>query len=152
MPPWTIPVPALYCRDSFPSVVEEEDLARASVSLNGRLNAQTIGDLAGSLAFLQNSSNVNGRIGLVGFCSGSRLALVFACETTGLSAFVNFYSNSIFQPTEVNPTPAGEILQSLSCPLLGLFGDEDTNPSPADVARLRRVLEDSSKTFELVSY
>ncbi len=145
-------VPALYCRDDFLSVVEEEDLARASASLSGRPNAQTIGDLAGSLAFLQNSSHVNGRVGLVGFCSGGRLALIFACNTTGLNAFVNFYSNSIFQSTEANPTPAGDMLETLDCPMLGVFGEEDTNPSCDDVALLRTKLESLSKTFEIVSY
>ncbi len=80
------------------------------------------------------------------------MALIFACSISGLSAFVNFYSNNIFQPTEANPTPAGDMLQNLCCPMLGLFGDEDTNPSQADVARFRSTLEDSSKTFELVSY
>ena len=144
--------PALYCRDDFLTVVEEEDLAKASTFLSLRPNAQTIGDLAGSLAFLQSDNNVNDRIGLVGFCSGGRLALVFACQTKGLSGFVNFYSNSIFQTTEVNPTPAGEMLETLGCPMLGLFGSDDANPSPADVTRLGRLLEDSSKTFELVSY
>ncbi|MCZ6866996.1 MAG: dienelactone hydrolase family protein [Chloroflexi bacterium] len=145
-------VPALYCRDDFLSVVEEEDLSRASASLNSRPNAQTVGDLAGSLDFLQNSEYVNGKIGLVGFCSGGRLAMIYACHTTGISAFVNFYSNGVFQPTESNPTPAGEMLQNLGCPMLGLFGDEDANPSPADVVRLKELLEGASKTFELVSY
>ena len=145
-------VPALYCRDDFLTVVEEEDLARASASLSARPNAQTIGDLAGSLSFLQSSSFVNGRIGLVGFCSGGRLALVFACNTTGLSAFVNFYSNSIFQSTEANPTPAGDMLESLDCPMLGMFGEDDTNPSGDDVALLRTKLESLSKTFEVVTY
>ena len=149
---YTCIVPALYCRDDFLTVVEEEDLAKASTFLSLRPNAQTIGDLAGSLAFLQSDNNVNDRIGLVGFCSGGRLALVFACQTKGLSGFVNFYSNSIFQTTEVNPTPAGEMLETLGCPMLGLFGSDDANPSPADVTRLGRLLEDSSKTFELVSY
>ena len=145
-------VPALYCRDDFLAVVEEEDLAKASASLSGRPNAQTIGDLAGSLTYLQNSNFVNGRIGLVGFCSGGRLALVFACNTTGLSAFVNFYSNSIFQATDTNPTPAGDMLEGLDCPMLGMFGAEDANPSGDDVALLRNKLGSLSKTFELVTY
>ena len=145
-------VPALYCRDGFLSVVEEEDLSKASASLGGRPHAQTIGDLAGSLAFLQNSSFVNGRIGLVGFCSGGRLALVFACNTTGIGAFVNFYSNSIFQATEANPQPAGDMLESLGCPMLAMFGEEDANPSGEDVALLRTRLESHSKTFEIVTF
>jgi len=145
-------VPALYCREDFLAVVEEDDLQKASAALASRLNAQTVADLAGSLDYMQNSSFVNDKIGLVGFCSGGRLALVFACQTEGLSAFVNFYSNSIFLQTDANPIPAGDMLQNLSCPMLGLFGEEDTNPSPEDVTRLRGGLEDSSKTFELVSF
>ena len=145
-------VPALYCRDEFLSVVEEDDLAKASSWLSSRPTAQTIGDLAGAFSFLQSSPYVSERIGLVGFCSGGRLALIFACNSNGLGAFVNFYSNGIYQSTDVNPMPAGEMVKNLSCPMLGLFGDEDTNPSPDDVARLRKELETSAKTFELVSY
>jgi len=149
-------VPALYCRDEFRSVVEEDDLPKASKWLGSRPNAQTIGDLAGALSFLQTSPQtspyVSERIGLVGFCSGGRLALIFACNSKGLGAFVNFYSNGIYQSTDVNPAPAAEMVENLSCPMLGLFGDDDANPSPDDVARLRKDLEASSKTFELVSY
>ena len=145
-------VPALYCRDEFLSVVEEEDLSKASSWLRNRPNAQTIGDLAGAMTFLQSSPYVNRCIGLVGFCSGGRLALIFACNVTGLSAFVNFYSNSIFQATEVNPTPAGDMVKDLCCPMLGLFGKQDANPSPADVARLGEGLKRHSRSFEIVSY
>ena len=145
-------VPALYCGDEFLSVIEEEDLSKASSWLRNRPNAQTIGDLTGALAFLQESPYVSDRIGLVGFCSGGRLALIFACNVNGLSAFVNFYSNSIFQPTEVNPIPAGDMIKDLCCPMLGIFGAEDTNPAPDDVARLREELDRHSKSFEIVSY
>lgn len=145
-------VPALYCREDFLSVIEEEDLAAASASLSSRLSAQTIGDLGGALAYLQNNSYVNGRIGLVGFCSGGRLAMIFACNTTGLSAFVNFYSNSIIQSPLANQTAAIDMLENLSCPMLGMFGADDTNPSPDDVVQLRSRLESHSKTFEIVTY
>ena len=145
-------VPALYSRDGFLAVVEEEDMASARDALNARPNAQTIGDLNGGLDFLRASPHVNDRIGVVGFCSGGRLGLVFASSGAKLDVFVNFYSNGLFQPTEVNPTPPGALAEALGCPMLALFGDDDANPSPADVARLRQVLEQTGKTFEFVSY
>ena len=145
-------VPALYSRQEFLSVVEEEDLQETSQWLRNRPNAQANGDLQRSLSFLESAPYVNDRIGLVGFCSGGRVALVFACHTTGLSAFVNFYSNGIIQPTEVNPTPVIDMVKDLCCPMLGLFGNDDTNPSPADLAHLRRELERHSKTFEMASF
>ena len=145
-------VPALYSRDGFLAVVEEEDMDAARVALNARPNAQTVGDLTGGLEFLRASPHVNHRVGVVGFCSGGRLGLVFASGGAPVDVFVNFYSNGLFQPTEVNPTTPSELAANLGCPMLALFGDEDTNPSPGDVARLGTILRESGKTFEFVSY
>ena len=145
-------VPALYSRNEFLAVVEEEDLSQAAGWLTARPHAQANGDLLAGQNFLESSSFVNGRIGLVGFCSGGRVALMFACNTQRLAAFVNFYSNGVFQPTEANPVTAGEMVGGLCCPMLGLFGADDTNPSRADVERLRQELQNHGKTFETASF
>jgi carboxymethylenebutenolidase len=145
-------VPALYSRDGFLCVVEEDDLMKAQAAMAARPNAQAIGDLNGGLRFLRSSPHVTDRIGLVGFCSGGRLGLVFASSVTGLDVFVNFYSNGLFQSTDVNPVAPGEIAKDLSCPMLTIYGDEDTNPSPDDMTRLRQIVEGTSNTFEFVSY
>ena len=145
-------VPALYSRDGFLTVIEHSDMDKARDALNARPYVQTVGDLQGSLDFLRASPHVNERIGVVGFCSGGRLGLVFASSGVSVDVCVSFYPNGLFQPTDVNPTPPGELAASLDCPLLALFGDDDANPSPDDAARLRESLERSGKTFEFVSY
>ena len=149
-------VPALYSRDGFLTVVEHSDMDLARDALNTRPNVQTVGDLQGGLDHLRASPHVNERIGLVGFCSGGRLGLVFASSPNlgagQVDLFVNFYSNGLFQPTGVNPVPPGELAVNLGCPMLALFGDDDANPSPGDVAKLRDLLEQSGKSFEFVSY
>jgi len=145
-------LPALYCREEFLAVVEEEDLQKAAVWLRERPNAQTIGDLAGALTFLQTAPYVSERIGLVGFCSGGRLALLFACHSEGLRVFINFYSNGLLQTSAVHPLPPLAMVPTLACPMLGLFGDEDTNPSPTDVTRLQEALEAHAKPCEIVRY
>jgi len=132
--------------------VEEEDLQKAAVWLRERPNAQTIGDLAGALTFLQTAPYVSARLGLVGFCSGGRLALIFACHSVGLRVFVNFYSNGLLQTSTVNPMAPLAMVPTLACPMLGLFGDEDTNPSPTDVTRLQEALEAHAKPYEIVRY
>ena len=145
-------VPALYSRNEGLCVIEEEDMAKARDWLGRRSNVQANADLEAAKEFLRASSFVGDHVGLVGFCSGGRVAMVFASNTIGVDAFVNFYSNGVFQPTEVNPTPAGEMVKDLCCPMLGLFGDDDTNPSPGDVARLRAELDKHGKDYEFVSY
>ena len=166
-------VPALYSRNEALCVIEETDMASAREWLASRPNAQANADLEGAKSFLQASwqaenvapSQQSGRhvsvgsaprtgprIGLVGFCSGGRVALVFACHTTGLDAFVNFYSNGLFQSTEVNPVAPGAMVNGLCCPMLGLFGGEDTNPSPDDVERLKAELDRHGKEYEAVTY
>jgi carboxymethylenebutenolidase len=78
--------------------------------------------------------------------------LLFACSTKGLSCFVDCYSSSLTRITEFSPTPVIDRLKDLCCPILGLFGCDDNNPSPDQVEALRQELIKQNKTFELVSY
>lgn len=145
-------LPALTSRNEKLCVVEEDDIVAARRWLAGRSNIQANADLEAAKSFLHQSAFVGPRIGLVGFCSGGRVGLVFASNTTGFDVFVNFYSNGLYQSTEVNPVAPGEMVKDLCCPMLGLFGAEDTNPSPEDVATLRAELDRHGKRFEFVSY
>jgi carboxymethylenebutenolidase len=144
--------PALFSREAFLTCVEERDVEKSVVWTRRRPDAQTIGDLAGALTFLQQQPFVNDRIGLLGFCLGARAALVFACSIRGLRVFVTCYSNGIILANEVNPVPAIDRVKELSCPMLGLFGAGDTNPSPADVERLHQELEKHGKPHKIVIY
>jgi carboxymethylenebutenolidase len=49
-------------------------------------------------------------------------------------------------------TPIVDKTPSLSCPLLGLFGEEDSYPSPAQVVELEEALKANGKTYEFHSY
>ena len=56
---YVVILPALYSREEFLAVVEEEDLQKAAVGLRERPNAQTIGDLSGALTFQQTATVVS---------------------------------------------------------------------------------------------
>lgn len=45
-----------------------------------------------------------------------------------------------------------DMTKNLACPLLGLFGAEDTSPSPQDVARIEEELKRFNKTYEFHTY
>jgi carboxymethylenebutenolidase len=54
--------------------------------------------------------------------------------------------------TDRQPVAPIDMTENLACPLLGLFGAEDTSPSPADVERIEKELKRFNKTHEFHTY
>ena len=54
--------------------------------------------------------------------------------------------------TARQPVAPIDYTKNLQCPLLGLFGVEDTRPSPADTARTEAALQEAGKTYEFHTY
>ena len=104
---YAVILPALLSRKEKLCVVEEEDMPDFRNWLAERSNVQANGDLEAAKSFLRRSSFVGPRIGVVGFCSGGRVGLVFSCNTDGLDAFVNFYSNGLYQDHRSQPGGPG---------------------------------------------
>ena len=50
------------------------------------------------------------------------------------------------------PVAPIDLTERISCPLLGLFGNEDTNPSPEDVNRTESALKRFGKNYEFHRY
>jgi carboxymethylenebutenolidase len=90
-------------------------------------------------------------IGITGFCMGGRVAYLVATHIPDLRAAVVFYGGNIMAPWGDGPAPFDRTEQT-QCPLMGLFGEEDTNPSPADVAKLDAELTRLGKVHEFHSY
>ncbi|WP_327009334.1 dienelactone hydrolase family protein [Dactylosporangium sp. NBC_01737] len=97
----------------------------------------------------------NGKVGVIGHCSGGRQALLVATALP-LDAAVDCYGAFALEPppasTGLKMTSIKDRLGDLSCPVLGLFGDDDKNPSPAEVDRLAGILAGHGKQFERHSY
>jgi carboxymethylenebutenolidase len=91
------------------------------------------------------------RVGITGFCMGGRIAYLMAAVNSDLRAAVVFYGGNIMVPWGEGPTPF-EQTEHIRCPVLGLFGEDDQNPSPADVAKLDAELTRLDKVHEFHSY
>jgi len=91
------------------------------------------------------------RIGIAGFCMGGRVAYLMATHVPSLRAGVVFYGGNNMVPWGEGQAPFDRS-ESIACPLLGLFGEQDTNPSPADVAKLDAELSRLGKQHEFHSY
>ena len=54
--------------------------------------------------------------------------------------------------TPARPVAPIEYTKDLGCPLLGLFGNEDQNPSPAEVDRTEEELKRHGKVYQFHRY
>ena len=143
--------PDLYSREE---VVNPED-PRAEVMRRGGLpGAQAIGDMDGAARLLLDSPQCNGKIGIIGHCSGGRHVLLYACNSDKLSAAVDCYGGRVVtdELTPAAPVAVIDMVERLRCPLLGLFGEDDQNPAPVHVARLEEELKKHRKTYEFHTY
>lgn len=99
-------------------------------------------DLQSTVDYLKKQSFVNGRIGVVGFCWGGGQSLNFATKCKDLSAAIVYYGR--------NPDPL-DLVQNISCPLLGNYGEDDPNII-AGVEPLKQALTKYGKKFDIKTY
>ena len=91
------------------------------------------------------------RVGVVGFCMGGRLAFLCAANNPALRAAVVFHGGNIMVAQKGLSSPF-EQARNIRAPVLGLFGVDDTNPSPSDVQTLDAELTRLGKVHEFLSY
>ncbi len=145
--------PNIFCRFGHGS---PEDVAAKARSEGGAPDDQVVGDASGAREYLSVLPTCNGKIGVFGTCSGGRHAFLAACRSKGFSAVVDCWGGRVvMSPQELTPkTPVApiEYTKDLSCPLLGLFGEEDKTPSPHQVAQHEEALKKSGKDYEFHIY
>jgi carboxymethylenebutenolidase len=146
-------VPNLYWREA--PGASPDDAAATARANGGVPDDRLVGDVAGAMAYLKGLSNSNGKVGTIGYCSGGRQSFL-AAVSLDLDAAVDCYGafivGEIPEGMPLKVTPIVDKTPSLSCPLLGLFGEEDSYPSPAQVVELEEALKASNKTYEFHSY
>src|SRR5919106_1948062 len=128
--------PALFHREGRMTLGLYEEMELALARLNRCTDANIIADVKAAVAYLKAQPFVDpNRIGIVGFCFGGRVSYQSACNVPDLKAAVVYYGGRILAPLG-GPGPAPvEQTGNITAPVMGLFGEEDSNPSPADVAK-----------------
>jgi carboxymethylenebutenolidase len=117
------------------------DAAAAARDAGGVPDDQLLGDAQGAIGFLRDQPSSNGKVGVIGYCSGGRQSWLAAC-TLEVDAAVDCYGGR----ADISLAP------QLRCPLLGLFGNEDRSPSPEDVDAMEAALQEHGKTYEFHRY
>ncbi|HJR80855.1 MAG TPA: dienelactone hydrolase family protein, partial [Anaerolineales bacterium] len=133
-----------------------EDVAAKVRADGGIPDEQAAGDLAGAMQFLRSLPYGNGKVGIFGTCSGGRHAYLAACLASGFDAVVDCWGGGVIMPKEnldeKHPVSPIDYTKDLPCPILGLFGEEDHNPTPEQVARHEEELKKHGKQYEFHMY
>ena len=104
----------------------------------------TVLDMDAAYAMLAGMAQVDsGRIGIIGHCWGGRVVWLAACHNPNYRAAAMLYGGRIkiaMGPDSVAPI---ELANRIPCPMIGIFGNDDENPSPADVDELAAALSNA---------
>ncbi len=145
--------PAMFHREGRMTMGFHEEMDNAIARMGRCTDANIVADVQAAVDYLKAQPFVQpDRIGIVGFCFGGRVTYLAACNISDLKASVVYYGGRILAPLgDEGPSPL-EQTAGISGPMLGLFGEEDANPTPADVATIEAELKKHGKTYEFHMY
>ena len=146
-------VPNLYSREA--PGASSDDAAAAARALGGVPDERLIGDVEAAMNYLRERPESNGKVAVIGYCSGGRQSVLAACSLPFDAAVDCYGAFVVVDPPGGAPTKATSLLEKLRelrCPLLGLFGADDQYPSPEQTEVLRQRLIELGKKFEFHTY
>ena len=133
-----------------------EDMGAAARAAGGVPDAQVVGDCQAALDYLRAQPALNGKVGVIGTCSGGRHTMLVACLGTGVTAAADLWGGGVVaKPEELTPNrPVAPIdyTDRLNVPLLGLFGNDDASPTPEAVNTHEATLKAAGKNYEFHRY
>ncbi len=121
----------------------------------GQRDAFVLGDLQGALDYIRARDDATGKVGVIGFCSGGRVAYMAGCNLELDAAVDCWGGNVIPTPDRINenqPTPVIDMTPNMGCPVLGLFGNDDGNPDIEQVNAIEAELQKHGKEYEFHRY
>ena len=135
---------------------DPEDVAADVRAAGGVPDARCIGDIQGAISLLGSLPYCTGKVGIMGFCSGGRQTYMVASNIPTIDAAIDCYGGRVVAgPSELNerqPRAPIDMTEGLNCPLLGLFGAEDSSPSPEQTQMIEQELQRHGKTYEFHTF
>jgi carboxymethylenebutenolidase len=127
-----------------------EDTRESIKSLD---DVQIVADLQATVDLLKSMKSVDAsRMAIAGHCMGGRVSFLGAASISDFKCNVAYYSGNMFKALGAGDAPPFEKLGNLRGPVAGFFGNDDGNPSPADVAKISAKLKEHGIVHEFHGY
>jgi carboxymethylenebutenolidase len=108
------------------------------------------------VAYLRTLPDVDGnKLAMAGVCQTGRQPLLVSARRDYLSAAVVLYGavyNDDWKSHPLRPEPIDTLLQQISCPMIGIFGEMDNLVPLDNVLRMTNVLASAKKSFDIRIY
>jgi len=143
--------PELFFREG--GVSQLQDIQAILKVVNDVPRKQVLQDLAGAADHARHQAAARSdRVGVTGFCWGGGTTMQFAAASRDVGAAVAWYG-PVARPYKDDPPRTGfDAARDIACPFLGLFGEQDSSPSPADVRKFEGILKQHNRTVEIEIY
>jgi carboxymethylenebutenolidase len=133
-----------------------DDVAAKVRAEGGVPDAQVVGDTGAAVQWMRAQAEHNGKVGLFGSCSGGRHAFLYATRRKDVDACAELWGGRVVMSKEElnDKTPVApiDLTKDLSCPLIGIFGNDDRAPSPDQVNQHEAELKKLGKSYEFHRY
>jgi carboxymethylenebutenolidase len=150
---YSVMCPDLYCRYGHGT---PDDIASKVRAEGGVADESVIADCGAAGEWLRAQPTSNGKVGIIGTCSGGRHAVLVASRAAGFDAVADLWGGRVVAaPDQLTPRqPAAPIQYTpdLQAPLLGIFGNEDQSPNPEEVNQHEQELKRHGKRYEFHRY
>jgi carboxymethylenebutenolidase len=144
--------PNLYVRAGHGTPEQVAGMVREA---GGVPDDQVVGDIQGAIKWVRSQSGTTGKVALFGTCSAGRHAFLAACHLGDeVDAVVECWGGGVVQAelTPVRPVSPHTLTSGITASLIGLFGNEDRNPSPEQVDQHEEELKKHGKDYEFHRY
>ncbi|MEX2445769.1 MAG: dienelactone hydrolase family protein [Dehalococcoidia bacterium] len=145
--------PNLYHREAHGTPLEVGTAVREA---GGVSDAQVVGDVQGAMAHIRALPEQNGKVGVIGSCSGGRHAFLVGCQTPDVDAVAELWGGGVVMPadqlSEKRPVAPIDMTADLQAPVIGIFGNDDQAPSPEQVDQHEEALKQAGKDYEFHRY
>ena len=113
---------------------------------------QLLGDVAATIDWAKKRPGARAdRVGVTGWCWGGGVVYQVVATNPDIKAAVAWYG-APGRPFPDQPAPVSgfDVAKDIKAPLLGLYGETDTSPTPADARKLGELVKMHNPNVEIV--
>lgn len=122
----------------------------------GIADASVIADAEATMKWIKAQPTSNGKVGVIGTCSGGRHSVLVASSVPGFDVVGDLWGGGVVaapeQLNERRPVAPIDLTPNLMAPIIGIFGNDDMSPSPAQVNQHEEALKANGKTYMFHRY